>query len=246
MPFNLNDSLLKKKHPTNERELRPSQRVRATEIFCDFDGTITSVDGTDAVLEAFARPAWREWEDRWVRGEISSQECLARQVALIQVDRDRLVSFAAGLPVDTGIVTLARRCAEYDIPLTIVSDGIDLLIEEVLRRHGLLHLPVFSNHLRWDETGMPSLNFPFAAQECESRAGTCKCAIALSPGRRSTARTVYIGDGRSDHCVSAKVHTVFAKGALQGWCARQNIAYEPFQTLTQVAEHLFPKETHSI
>jgi 2,3-diketo-5-methylthio-1-phosphopentane phosphatase len=216
--------------------------VRATEIFCDFDGTITSVDGTDAMLEAFACPAWREWEDRWVRGEISSQECLARQVALIQVDRDRLVSFAADLPIDMGIVTLARQCAEYDIPLTIVSDGIDLLIEGVLRRHGLLHLPVFSNHLRWDETGMPSLSFPFAAQGCESRAGTCKCAIALPQDGRSSG-TIYIGDGRSDHCVSPKVHTVFAKGALQGWCARQSIACVPVQTLTEVAEHLFPKET---
>ncbi|MDQ6734203.1 MAG: HAD-IB family phosphatase, partial [Nitrospirota bacterium] len=192
-----------------------------------------------------ARPAWREWEARWVRGEISSQECLARQVALMQVDRDTLVSFAAELPIDTGIVTLARRCAEFNIPLTIVSDGIDLLIEGVLRRHGLLHLPVFSNHLRWDETGRPLLSFPFAAQECESRAGTCKCAIALSSDPRSTG-TVYVGDGRSDYCVSAKVHHVFAKGALQGWCAQQNIAYEPVQSLTEVAEHLFPKETHLI
>ena len=243
MSFRLNESLLKK-HPAKERKGRLLRCVRATEIFCDFDGTITSVDGTDAMLEAFACPAWREWEDRWVRGEISSQECLARQVALIQVDRDRLVSFAADLPIDTGIVILAHRCAEYAIPLTIVSDGIDLLIEGVLRRHGLLHLPVFSNHLRWDESGMPSLSFPFAAQGCESGAGTCKCAIALPDGR--STGTVYIGDGRSDHCVSPKVHTVFAKGALQGWCARQNIPYEPFQTLTEVAEHLFPQETHSL
>lgn len=240
MSFSLNDALLKK-HPTKGHERHLSQRVRVREIFCDFDGTITSMDGTDAMLEAFARPAWREWEDRWVRGEISSQECLARQAALIQADRDRLVSFAAALPIDTGIIALAGRCAEYNIPLTIVSDGIDLLIEGVLRRHGLLHLPVFSNHLHWDETGQPSLSFPFASSQCASRAGTCKCALALSSDRHSTG-TVYIGDGRSDHCVSAKVHTVFAKGALQGWCARQNIAYVPVQTLTEVAEHLFPKE----
>lgn len=244
MSFRLNEPLLKK-HPAKQREDRPSPRVRATEIFCDFDGTITTVDGTDAMLEAFARPAWREWEARWVGGEISSQECLAHQVALIQVDRDTLVRFAADLSIDRGIVTLANRCAEFNIPLTIVSDGIDLLIEGVLRRHGLLHLPVFSNHLRWDKTGQPSLSFPFAAQECESLAGTCKCAIAFSSDHRSTG-TVYIGDGRSDYCVSAKVHRVFAKGALQGWCAQQNIAYEPVQTLTEVAQHLFPKETRII
>ena len=228
------------------RETPVSRSLQVSEIFCDFDGTITCVEGTDAVLEAFAHPAWREWEARWVRGEISSQECLARQVELIQVDRDRLISFAGSLPIDTGIMGLARQCAEHDVPLTIVSDGIDLLIEAVLRRHGLLHLPVFSNHLLWDERGKPSLSFPFAVQECKSQAGTCKCALALPSGRRSVAQTVYIGDGRSDHCVSAKMPTVFAKGALQAWCDRQRIVYEPFQTLADVTERLFPKEVRII
>jgi 2,3-diketo-5-methylthio-1-phosphopentane phosphatase len=213
-----------------------------TEVFCDFDGTITSVDGTDAVLEAFAAPEWREWEARWVRGDISSQECLARQVELIQVDRDTLVDFAASLPIDEGIIALAGRCDEYGIPLTIVSDGIDLVIEAILRRHGLLHLPAFSNHLRWNEAGVPTLSFPFAMPECESQAGTCKCALARLSGSRAAAQVMYIGDGRSDYCVSTKIHTVFAKGALQEWCERRKMAYEPFDTLTDVAERLFLKE----
>ena len=29
-------------------------------IQCDFDGTISVVDVTDAMLERFARPGWRE------------------------------------------------------------------------------------------------------------------------------------------------------------------------------------------
>lgn len=200
------------------------------------------MDGTDAILEAFAHPMWREWEARWVNGDISSQECLVRQVELIQVDRDKVSAFAADLPIDTGIIELARRCAKRGIPLTIVSDGIDLVIEAVLRRHGLLHLPVFSNHLRWNEAGVPTLTFPFAAQECESQAGTCKCALALPSGSRSAAQVVYIGDGRSDHCISAKIRTVFAKGALAEWCDLRKMTYEPFDTLADVTERLFPKE----
>ena len=111
-----------------------------------------------------------------MRGEITSQECLSRQIELIQADRETLIRFAADLPIDEGIIALDRRCAEHGVPLTIVSDGIDLLVETVLRRHGLLHLPVFSNHLRWDDRGRPTLSFPFAAKECESGAGTCKCS----------------------------------------------------------------------
>ena len=215
--------------------------VTRTEVFCDFDGTITSLDVTDAVLETFALPAWREWEARWVRGEITSQECLARQVELIQTDRDTLVQFAAELPIDEGIFALDRRCAQHGVPLTIVSDGIDLLVEAVLRRHGLLHLPVFSNHLRWDDQGHPTLSFPFAADNCESGAGTCKCSLTRQSDSVSTYR-VYIGDGRSDQCVSAKIQTVFAKGTLRDWCGLNGIPCIPFDTLTEVSEHLFPKE----
>jgi 2-hydroxy-3-keto-5-methylthiopentenyl-1-phosphate phosphatase len=219
-----------------------SHRVSVSEVYCDFDGTITLLDATDAVLETFALPAWREWEARWVSGKITSQECLSRQVELIQADRDTLIEFAADLPIDQGILDLDHRCAEQGIPLTIVSDGLDLLVEAVLRRHGLLHLPVFSNHLRWDDNGRPTLSFPFAEKQCESGAGTCKCALTLSADSLSM-RPVYVGDGRSDQCVSRRMQTVFAKGTLRDWCERTGIPCIPFETLAEVAERLFAKET---
>ncbi len=224
--------------PIDKRRLL---KVSPTEVYCDFDGTITTLDATDAVLEAFALPAWREWEARWRRGEITSQECLARQIELIQADRDTLIEFAADLPIDEGILALDRRCTEHGIPLTIVSDGLDLLIEAVLRRHGLLHLPVFSNHLRWDDNGRPTLSFPFAEKECDSGAGTCKCSLTI-PADPRTSRPVYIGDGRSDQCVSGKIQTVFAKGTLLDWCERTGIPCIRFETLAEVADRLFIKE----
>ncbi len=229
-------------HPAGgQQKTYARKRVRVTEVYCDFDGTITSVDATDAVLEAFALPAWREWEQRWVQGEIGSQECLSRQVGLIQADRETVVDFVAALPIDGGIVALDRRCRERGIPLTIVSDGLDVIVEAVLRRHGLLHLPVFSNHLRWNEEGVPVLSFPFASPGCRSGAGTCKCALTRDAGP-ALGRAAYIGDGRSDQCVAATIQTLFAKGTLREWCDRQAIAYEPFETLGEVADRLFTQE----
>ena len=217
------------------------EAVDVTDVFCDFDGTITQVDATDAVLEAFALPAWQEWEQRWVNGEITSQECLARQVELIQVDRETLATFAANLPIDEGILDLDQRCKERGVSLTIVSDGLDFIVEKVLHRHGLLHLPVFSNHLRWDMQGRLTLSFPFATQECRSGAGTCKCVVTRTTGPSPT-RSVYIGDGRSDQCVSGTMQTVFAKGTLLDWCEGTGIPCIPFETLAEVANHLFVKE----
>lgn len=218
-----------------------NRRDPVTEVFCDFDGTITRVDATDAVLEAFALPAWREWEQRWVAGEITSQECLSRQVELIQADRETVVEFVADLPIDEGILALDRRCKEQGVPLTIVSDGLDLIVESVLRRHALLHLPVFSNHLRWNEAGVPVLSFPFSSQGCRSGAGTCKCVLTRT-AESTVSRPAYIGDGQSDQCVAATMQTVFAKGTLREYCDRQAIAYTPFETLGEVAERLFARE----
>ncbi|MDE2058137.1 MAG: HAD-IB family phosphatase [candidate division NC10 bacterium] len=227
-------------HTLSPRRTGLSRDLLALQVLCDFDGTITKVDATDAVLETFALSAFREWEGRWERGEITSRECLSRQVELIRADRAELVQFAAELPVDEGIVTLNQRCIERGIPLMIVSDGLDLIIETVLQQHGLSHIPAISNRLVWNGNGYPSLSFPFASPGCWVGAGTCKCAAAASGGL-SLKDTAYIGDGRSDRCVSTVAQQVFAKGRLREWCDLQGIACEPFETLTDVTERLFRK-----
>jgi len=217
------------------RELPPA------EVFSDFDGTITTVDATDAVLEEFALPAWREWEARWVAGEISSRVCLARQVELLRTDPETLTRFAEDLPVDPGIIDLERCCSERGVRLTIVSDGLDFVARAILRRVGLLHLPLYANRLVPGEAGTWTLSSPHADARCESRAGTCKCAVAgVLGGRR--AQTIYIGDGRSDLCVAGNVSTLFAKGWLRHWCASQSIPHRPFETLTDVTRSLFSSE----
>jgi 2-hydroxy-3-keto-5-methylthiopentenyl-1-phosphate phosphatase len=210
-------------------------------IFCDFDGTIIRIDGTDAVLERFASPEWRTWEAAWVAGEISTQECLLRQAELMRVDRAALTEFVSTLPLDKGFLRIEAECKSRGIPLTVLSDGFDVVAKTVLERCGLGRLPVYANALHWPEADRPTLRFPFASADCTSRAGTCKCALTAAahvPARG----TVYIGDGRSDFCVAAKGHQVFAKGALQQWCTTQHIPFEAFELLDEVADHLFNQE----
>ncbi|CBE67544.1 MAG: HAD-IB family phosphatase [Candidatus Methylomirabilis oxygeniifera] len=228
------------KPAAGSRSLRMPSDLPAFQVLCDFDGTITRTDVTDAILEAFALPAFREWQCRWERGEITSRECLSRQVELIQADQSTLMQFAATLPIDKGIVTLQQRCAQHGIPLIIVSDGIDRLIEAVLRRYGLSSIPVVSNRLVCDGNGSFSLGSPYASPDCRIGAGTCKCAVASFCGL-SLKETIYIGDGRSDRCISTVAQKVYAKAGLREWCDLQGISCEPFETLTEVTEHLFRK-----
>ena len=59
-------------------------------VLVDFDGTIAPDDPMDPLLERFADPAWWQVEAAWQGGEISSRECLARQVALLRATPEAL------------------------------------------------------------------------------------------------------------------------------------------------------------
>ena len=56
-------------HPFTEKQdvfQLPDFAAGPYSVICDFDGTVTPFDVTDAILERFARPAWKTIEDEWV------------------------------------------------------------------------------------------------------------------------------------------------------------------------------------
>ncbi len=209
-------------------------------VFCDFDGTITLQDTTDVALEAFASPEYMEWERKWEDGVITGRECMERQTRLIKADSDMLRSLCNRIPIDAGIYELEIGCLNNGALLVIVSDGIDLLMEEVLKIRGLSHLPHHSNHLAWYGNRYPLLSFPHADSNCRGGCGVCKCRL-IEQARFGATPTVYIGDGLSDTCAINCADRVFAKSRLRDYCLKNGIVHDSFETLTEVALSLFPK-----
>jgi 2,3-diketo-5-methylthio-1-phosphopentane phosphatase len=197
-------------------------------ILCDFDGTIVANDVTDYLLERFASAGWRKLERDWEQGLIGARECMQGQVALIEATPAALDEAIAAMVVDPGFpgfVALARRMA---IPLTIVSDGLDRVIRDVLRRAGFPDIQTMSSRLEF-RAGRWRLDFPYAGKDdCLSAACTCKCAIA----RRDPRRTLLIGDGRSDFCLADMADFVFAKHKLLSYCEATQIPHAAFADFT--------------
>lgn len=201
----------------------------------DFDGTITRRDTTDQILERFALPEWQEIEQDWVAGRIGSSECMRRQVELLRVTPDDLEAFIAGIEIDWGFLSFVRLCARCDVPLTVVSDGLDLTIRQVLKRVGLGHLPVVANHLESAGGDRWLLSSPHAAASGDCPSGTCKCAVADSLHR---PLTLLVGDGRSDHCVAAQADRVFAKAGLIAHCRDNGLPHQPFTDFSEAVSLL--------
>ena len=193
-------------------------------IFVDFDGTISLEDTTDVVLERFALPEWRTVESEWLAGRIGSHECMARQIDLVRATPEQLDSVVADVPLDPHFPELVALCRRYEIPVTVVSDGLDLLISKMLARVGV-DVPVIANHLEWRGGDRWRLGFPYANDGCTAQAGNCKCAaLAKEPdGLR-----ILIGDGRSDFCAAETADLVVAKGALAEHCHAKNLPFIVF------------------
>ena len=193
----------------------------AWNIHCDFDGTISSVDVIDALLERFGLPGWKKLEDDWRTGRIGSRECMSGQVALLDLDRAELDSYLAGASIDSGFPAFVAEARRLAMPVQIVSDGLDQAITAILARHGLA-LPVAANRLTAVSTRRWALASPFQSDYCAS--GTCKCAC-IDRGRGKASRSLLIGDGASDFCAAEHADFVFAKHRLIGHCVDRGIAH---------------------
>ncbi len=203
-------------------------------VFCDFDGTITTRDATDFVLERLAPPEWLEIEAQWQKGLIGSAECMRSQVALIKATRQELNQTLDEVQIDEGFLDFVLLCRQSNIPLTIISDGIDHFIRYILTRYRLGDIPVIANRLTISPENEYQLNSPWSSDKCTSGAGVCKCRFVSE----EKSQRLYVGDGRSDFCVSNKPEFVFAKGNLASYCKKNSIPYTPYQSFFDVTEGL--------
>lgn len=201
-------------------------------VYCDFDGTISLNDVTDRVLEQFAAPEWQHLEQDWEEGRITSAQCMRAQVRLLDVSLSDLNTFLDSLEIDPDFATFAAFCSANTLKISIVSDGVDWFIRRVLQRHGLGHLEILSNRLTVLAKGdrfKYRLETPFAQKDCSAGSGVCKCAL-IHP----TERHIYVGDGRSDFCVSHMADRVFAKSKLAAYCTENTIPFTPYHSFRDV------------
>lgn len=202
-------------------------RVR---IYCDFDGTITTEDTTDAVLRALAHPDWERLEADWIEGRLTAAECMRRQVSLIQGDAVAIDAVLERIELREGFAQFSRWCDQRGVALVVVSDGVDRFIHQVLQRNGLAGLPVLSNRL----VGGPGdwrLEQPWSSLTCAAGSGVCKCRITRTSARDEL---VYIGDGRSDYCVAGEADLLFARGSLVEHCRASKLEFLPFESFADV------------
>jgi len=102
-------------------------------VLSDFDGTVTLNDTFENVLARFGKGDWRTVDDQYVRGEITLEECVRRQGAMVQVPRSQILSYLDGVTqFRRNFDKLIEFCTTNHFPLVIVSAGLDFVIKHFL------------------------------------------------------------------------------------------------------------------
>jgi 2-hydroxy-3-keto-5-methylthiopentenyl-1-phosphate phosphatase len=212
-------------------------------IFSDFDGTMVQVDVTDAILNEFADPEWREVEEEWLAGRIGSRECLRRQMALVRASADDLNGLIDSVPLDPDFAAFESWTHQQRIPFYVVSDGFDYVIRRILRRcgaHGELlnasHL--FASSMRV-ERGTITVDFPYWPAPCVHGCATCKPEV-MQRLRAGHSAVIFIGDGLSDRFAVEAADVIFAKDKLLAYCRDHSLAARPFSTFADIERDLQP------
>jgi 2,3-diketo-5-methylthio-1-phosphopentane phosphatase len=222
--------------PTNS-VARPVPPAVQTQVWIDFDGTISSQDVLDELISRYARDdSWKLFEHRWQNGEIGSRACLTGQFDLVRVTPPELDVMLNRMVLDPGAIALFRLLDLHRVPVVILSDCVDFFIRRILRRYGFAHLEVRSNTAVFAAGGL-RLYCPHENRDCTFGAAHCKCASMDALGQPDR-RSIYIGDGRSDLCASRKADIVFAKAVLVGLLEAEKIPFLPYTTLHDVAATL--------
>lgn len=205
-------------------------------IICDFDGTITRFDVTDAILEKFADPAWETVEREWLDGKITARECMERQVRMIDAQPSALDAFLATIPLTDGFAEFSRYCGANGLDMLVVSDGMDYAIKRILSNNGMGGLPVIANRLRFHGNSEWRLDFPYGAPGCGS--GVCKCGVAKAGG----GKILLIGDGRTDICLAGISAFVLAKKdkSLHHHCVENDLPHAVYDDFFDVLRFFAP------
>jgi len=197
-------------------------------LLCDFDGTISVEDTTDTLLERFGQPGWEKLENDWKAGRIGSRDCMAGQVALLDMSPAELDQHLTERAIDPGFAAFVAYAKQHGMPIEILSDGLDYAIHFILQHYDFDYLPVTANRLQSVGEREWRLEFPNASATCRAASGTCKCAAAAR-SQGSHGRVLMIGDGASDYCVAESADFVFAKGKLVDHCRAKNIPHAPIK-----------------
>ncbi|WP_192913068.1 2-hydroxy-3-keto-5-methylthiopentenyl-1-phosphate phosphatase [Bacillus mesophilum] len=208
-------------------------------IFCDFDGTITESDNIILIMEKFASVEANEIKNAILNEDLSIQEGVKQLFSLLPSSlKDEIISYVLeNAKIRDGFNEFISFTQKHEIPLYIVSGGIDFFLHPVLEPYGPFE-NIFCNHADFSGEKI-NIVYPYSCDDiCSSQGcGCCKPSIIRSFSDKDM-ETIVIGDSITDLQAAKLAHHVFARDFLIKKCEQYDIPYQSFHNFYDIINKL--------
>jgi len=209
---------------------------RLPAVLIDFDDTAAEQNVAELLLKRFGDPTWPEVRRRFRAGEINLKEYQEITFRNIQAGQATMQDYVkAHAKLRPYFKELRDYCLAREIPMAIVSQGLDFYIRAVLDGEGFPQIPVYSVNTRFTPQGI-TYQYRYARPGQESR-GNSK-GLVVDWFRESGYYVFYVGDGMSDFEAAGRTDLLFAHRTLAEECVRQGIPFQPFTDFSIVLQAL--------
>jgi 2,3-diketo-5-methylthio-1-phosphopentane phosphatase len=211
------------------------RRTPNASLFVDFDGTIVDTDTAQIALDRFGDPDWNEIDKLLERGEISFEESLRREFATLRASEKSIIEeVARRTEIRPNFASLVDFCKRSDLPLKVVSGGLDFCIRHFLNHDNWLgFIEVYAPKSHFNGTGY-SLTFPRAHS---SSSTNFKDGLIIDERRRG--RLVwFVGNGFGDLPAAKESDLAFAitGSRLAELCREQKVPHEEIDDFDKVID----------
>lgn len=209
-------------------------------VLSDFDGTIVTIDTLEYALQRLADGDWKAVENQFTLGNITLEECLAKQIAMLKVPESKLIDELAPITfLRPNFTSFLDFCESEKIPLTIVSAGLDFYIRRFLKSQKLLdHVSLCIPRIEFTALGLKA-TFP----ELNEKGSVNFKDNQVRHYRRLGEKIIFFGNGSGDYQAAKIADYTFAiKGSvLADMCRKTKVACQEitdFQVATETVKRI--------
>lgn len=210
-------------------------------ILIDFDGTITTEDTNDKLVQVFSNEEIEKFMKENDEREMTYIGYMDKLFSKLRIREEEYLKFILNeIELSPGFIEFYNEAKKANIPIAIISGGFSNGIIPFFKKHGIDDVEVYANSLNF-QGNIISLDFYHKRYPncCHmGHCGNCK-TIHINNFKERYEKVIFIGDGITDEPVASQADIVFAKDGLLAYCKEQDIEAIPWNDFFDIGNIVF-------
>ncbi len=210
-------------------------------ILLDFDGTITTEDTNDKMVEKYGNENTIKIRKKFREGKSTFPEYFQEEISELRLTEDQYIDFLLKeIEISPGFLDFYKQAKEKSIRLGVISGGFRNGIIPFLRKYGIEDVEIFANELIFDDN-RPHIEFLDSEYlKCCDKGPCGNCKIGhFNRYKRDGKKVMFVGDGTTDMPVAEVADLVFAKDSLAKYLDKRDIDYINYEDFRDINKFIF-------